>query len=464
MKRIKLKADYYSSLGDDFAVRAEIRKFRDIKLAVLNEKLAEELGIDDETIRESAFDSFETVCPAAMAYSGHQFGYYTNLGDGRAILLGELEKGGRLIDIHTKGSGETAFSRRGDGLATLESNLREFLISRFMNEMGIPTSRGLAVFKTGESVYRNAGSPGSVLVRTSRSMIRVGTFQYAREKFGKEGVKRLACYAMKRLYPYDEGADISEFVQRVVISQAQLIAMWMGVGFVHGVMNTDNVSVAGETIDYGPCAFMDHYYEARRFSSIDKFGRYAYGNQPAVGKWNMERFVELFEGLLSEHALQEALNSYDYAFTLAFRDVFMRKLGFERSEEKDFDLIDEFLNAMETYHYDFTGTFVDISLGNADKYKGLGPFEEKRKALLKKRGISESEAVGIMKKANPVLIPRNAVLNEALDRASRGDFDLFNRMYEAVSDPFNYDERLCAELIAVPSIEEDLSHTTYCGT
>lgn len=452
------------------------------KLAVLNVPLAESLGLNVQALRseESAAvlagsrapDGAE---PLAQAYAGHQFGHLTMLGDGRALLLGEqLAPDGSRWDIQLKGSGRTPYSRGGDGRAALGPMLREYIISEAMHALGIPTTRSLAVATTGEPVYREDELPGAVLTRVAASHIRVGTFQYAAGAGTAEQVRMLADYTLARHFPDVERGDYLALLREVVGRQASLIAKWQLVGFVHGVMNTDNMAISGETIDYGPCAFIDVYDPATVFSSIDTYGRYAYGKQPQIAAWNLARFAETLLPLLHDDAEQAVKLAEDAisAFPALYNDRWLAgmraKLGLPGEAPEDEALIEQWLGLMESYKADYTNSFVGLTTGAWDD----SPlFESEAFALWRGRwqarrgGGQDAEASSLrrMRSSNPAVIPRNHRVEEALDAAvNRGDYSVLERLLQAMSDPYAFRPEQAE--YAVPPGPASCNYKTYCGT
>ncbi len=450
-------------------------------LLVFNDGLGEKLGLGALKKHPDLLGGNvvpEGATPIAQAYSGHQFGYFTRLGDGRAVLLGEVKTPtGEFLDLQLKGSGPTPFSRGGDGRAGRGPMLREYLISEAMAGLGIPTTRSLAVVATGEKVYRETVLDGAVLTRIAKSHIRVGTFQYGKEAGGDAAVRVLADYAIARHYPriQKETKPYLAFIAAVATTQAKLIAKWMAVGFIHGVMNTDNMSIAGETIDYGPCAFMDTYDPATVFSSIDTRGRYAYGNQPNIAQWNLARFAESLIGVVENAGeggvpeIEEAVLAFSRAYPLAYREEMAKKLGIFMPEDSDDVLIAELLNAMKTSQRDYTNTFVALtaSIPGSNPYgedPNFGRWYATWKRRLEKEGRSQSEIQTLMENSNPALIPRNHLVEQALSEAvATQDLSLFSALAGIYTTPYDHgdiDERFITPL----SKEASRGYRTYCGT
>lgn len=452
------------------------------RLLVLNEPLAEELGLDAAWLRGDGLGLLtgtrppEGATPVAQAYAGHQFGGYSpRLGDGRALLLGELvDPSGRVRDLHLKGSGRTPFSRGGDGLAVVAPMLREHLVSEAMHALGVPTTRSLAVVATGRAVQRETVQPGAVLARVASSHVRVGSFQYARATDDLDLLRRLADHAIARHHPHAGEADNTALAlfEAVVAAQAELIAQWMLVGFVHGVMNTDNMTISGETIDYGPCAFMDAFDPATVYSSIDTGGRYAYGNQPVVAEWNLARLAEALLPLIADEqdaavALAvESLGGFRERYSAAWSAGMRAKLGLPDGldEAVASALVADLLALVQADHVDHTSFF--RSLGTAAR----GDTEPARAMFLDLAGFDawaeRWRAVGpdadAMDRTNPAYVPRNHLVEEALDAATAGEMEPFERLLAVVTAP--YDERPGLERYAEPAPESFAGYQTFCGT
>lgn len=430
--------------------------FSDPQVLLLNEPLAHDLGLDGEWLLSNPAELLGgswAPDPVAMAYAGHQFGVYVpRLGDGRALLLGELSlrdgSGERLVDLHLKGSGPTPFSRGGDGYGALGPMLREHVVSEAMHRLGVPTSRSLAVLNTGDVVRREVPLPGAVLVRVAASHIRVGTFQLARSN--EEVLRRLADYSISRHYPDLQG-DYAGFYSAVIAAQARLVARWMGSGFIHGVMNTDNTTISGETIDYGPCAFLDVYDPAAVFSSIDHRGRYAYGNQPAIMQWNLARLGEALLPLIGEQSAQNALDGFAAEYQGAHLEAFSRKLGVHPGPDAR-GLITEFLDLLAREGLDFTNSFRALTAGNS-------PSGSTEMTAWMARWEAQGPDTSAMEQVNPLYIPRNFPLQLALNRAEDGDLTSLEALMGALDDPFTVH----------PGAEEFLEpgpagFQTFCGT
>lgn len=454
------------------------------ELVILNSSLAEEMGLHFEKTPPEKIALFFSgneiplgAEPIAQAYAGHQFGGFNRLGDGRAILLGEhLAPNGTRSDIQLKGAGRTPYSRRGDGKAALGPMLREYLISEAMSALGIPTTRSLAVVRTGESIQRATALPGAILTRVAQSHIRVGTFEFFAATEDHEALQKLTDYTIARHYPHlaESSNRYPQFLNEVVVRQAWLIAQWMLVGFVHGVMNTDNMSISGETIDYGPCAFIDRYDPATVFSSIDHQGRYAYGNQARIALWNLSRFAETLVPLLSgktEEGIaiaEEQLRNFSSAFENRWLQGMRQKLGMENEEKEDSDLFQELLRLMNDQHLDYTETFRFFSCPETQNHPTFQQsdfllWKKKWESRLSRQSTSQADSLERMRLHNPVVIPRNHLVENALQEASeKNDLRPFHRLLEAVTTP--YLKRWEGSEFSRPSSEDQSGYQTFCGT
>ena len=440
------------------------------RLLAFNESLASSLGLEFATKDDLAFvlggnELPVGADPLAQLYAGHQFGSYNpQLGDGRAILLGEVvDRTGKRRDIQLKGSGRTPYSRGGDGRAWLGPVLREYVVSEAMHALGIPTTRALAAVATGEDVYRETALPGAVLTRVASSHLRVGTFQVYAHRGEIENLRLLTQYAIERHYPDADGP--MGLLRAVCDRQADLIASWMSVGFIHGVMNTDNCAISGETIDYGPCAFMDAFHVNRVFSSIDRQGRYAFSNQPQIAVWNMAQLATALLPLLenSDAALAEAtqiVHAMSDQIETAWRTRFAAKIGITSPTKQDRALIDDLLVLMQKDGADFTNSFRALSGDDAvaqftDRV-GFAAWREKWRARL----AAEDDPEAVMNAANPVIIPRNHRIEEMIQAAVAGDMAPFNRLMDALATPFTATD---PELHRPPS-QDEIVPATFCGT
>ncbi len=480
----------YARLPERFHARVSPTRVRAPALVKINPELADLLGLDASVLASTEGVAIlsgnavpEDADPIALAYAGHQFGTFVRLGDGRAILLGEIVgRDGKRRDVQLKGAGRTPFSRGGDGRAALGPVLREYVVSEAMAALGIPTTRALAAVTTGEHVLREEALPGAILTRVAASHIRVGTFELLAARDDFEGVATLASYALSRHYPEAASAPnpALALLENVVAAQASLVAKWLGVGFVHGVMNTDNTSISGETIDYGPCAFLDEYDPAKRFSSIDVGGRYAYANQPRIAVWNLARLAEALLPLLAEEeeaAVQLATSRLD-AFLPAFREehtrVLRAKLGLLRAEEGDLALATDLLERLAASRVDFTlffrrlcaaaeGTERDAELASMFEDPGaFHAFAESWRARLAREDVTPSKRARAMRRANPAFIPRNHRVEEAIVAARNGDFAPFETLVRVLASPF--EDQPDAAHLAVPPEPEERVERTFCGT
>lgn len=457
---------------------------REPSIVAFNEALAQSLGLNPEILAgpegQAIFGGNQVppgAEPIAQAYAGHQFGFFTVLGDGRAILLGEqIAPDGKRFDIQLKGSGRTPFSRGGDGRAALGPMLREYIISEALHSLGVPTTRSLAVVTTGEPVYRETTLPGAILTRVAASHIRVGTFQYAMALDKKEALQALADYVIQRHYPEVAKTEnpYSEFLKAVMERQASLVAKWQLVGFVHGVMNTDNMAISGETIDYGPCAFMDAYDPVTVFSSIDTQGRYAYINQPPIAQWNLARFAEALLPLL--HPDSEQAIALATELVIAFHERFrhhwltgMRgKLGLFNEEPDDASLVEDLLRWMQQNQADFTNTFRALSVGNlAERPDCQGAeFSDwyvRWQARLQRQPQSAEAVKQRMQAHNPAVIPRNHNVEEALKAAVENqDFSRMHQLLSVLANP--YSDLPVNSDYSQPAINNGIPYKTFCGT
>lgn len=444
------------------------------RLIRVNGALAHELGIDPSLLTaEVAVGNAlpDGAAPLAQAYAGHQFGHFVpQLGDGRAILLGEVvDRHGRRRDIQLKGAGPTPFSRRGDGRAALGPVLREYLVSEAMHAQGIPTSRALAAATTGERVYREAALPGAVLTRVAASHIRVGTFQFFAVRRDRDSLEALIAHVIARHYPQAAAAEnrALALLDLVMEAQAALVARWVQTGFIHGVMNTDNMSISGETIDYGPCAFMDAYDPETVFSSIDQHGRYAYANQPAIAQWNLARLAESLLDLMDEdrdRAIATAtarIEAFPALYARHWVAGFRRKIGLSSEEDGDAALIQALLDAMQQAGADFTLTFRRLSLGETPPE--LGGWPDLWRQRLARDPQGPEQRLALMRTVNPAYVPRNHLVEAMIAAAvEKDDFDPFGEMLQVLSKP--YEEQPGAEAYAMPPITPDPAYRTFCGT
>ena len=473
----------YASLPKTFYAPLELNPVPSPKLVVLNHPLAKALGLNADGLESeeglavlAGNSQVDGGIPLAQAYAGHQFGNFTMLGDGRALLHGEqITPQGERFDIQLKGSGRTPFSRGGDGRAGLGPMLREYIMSEALHGLGIPTTRSLAVVTTGEKIRRESLQQGAVMTRVASSHIRVGTFQYAANRGSEEELRTLADYTLQRHFPHVAKNDerYLNLFREVIKAQASLIAKWQLAGFIHGVMNTDNMALSGETIDYGPCAFMDTYDPKTVFSSIDAQGRYAYINQPMIGGWNLARFAESLLPLFDteqEKAVeiaQKELAGYIEEFHRQLLTGMRAKLGLLTEEENDEALIEEVLQLMHKHEADYTNTFRALTFEEFDDGK-LFQSEEFNKWLAKwqdrlSRQNEGKDAVReLMRSSNPAVIPRNHRVEEALEAAENGDLTVMEKLLEVLKDPYAHSPEQAA--YAAPPGPSNWPYQTYCGT
>ncbi|WP_331373698.1 protein adenylyltransferase SelO [Sinorhizobium chiapasense] len=481
----------YARLPANFYAHVEPTPVAEPWLIKFNRKLAEELGLDGEALERDGAAIFSGnkvppgATPIAMAYAGHQFGTFVpQLGDGRAILLGEVvDRNGNRRDIQLKGSGQTPYSRRGDGRAALGPVLREYIISEAMHALGVPTTRALAATVTGQPVYREQILPGAVFTRVASSHIRVGTFQFFAARGDMESVKALADYAIERHYPELKDSEQAYFslFKAVAARQAALIARWLHIGFIHGVMNTDNMAISGETIDFGPCAFMDAYDPKKVFSSIDQFGRYAYANQPAIGQWNLARLAETLVPLFDPVAdtavnlANDALTEYGSIFQKHWLDGMRRKIGLSTEEDGDLDLIQSLLTLMHEGNADFTLVFRRLAASADDegadpalvelfeKPGAVSPWLRDWRRRLAREALDAGARAAAMRSVSPAFIPRNHRVEQAIEAATRdADFSLFEALLDVTSRPYE-DRPEHAAYAAPPEPGEEVLQT-FCGT
>ncbi len=481
----------YAELPQRFYARPGLSPVASPRLVKLNADLARQMGLDPDALSTpQAVEMFagnrpaEGVQPIAQAYAGHQFGNFVpQLGDGRALLLGEVvAPDGKRLDIQLKGSGPTPFSRSGDGRAALGPVLREYVVSEAMAAFGIPTTRSLAVVTTGETVYRDWPQPGAVLTRVAASHIRVGTFQYLAARGDTDGVRALADHVIERHYPRIAAGEgrYGALLDAVVSAQAGLLARWMLVGFVHGVMNTDNMTVSGETIDYGPCAFLDEFKADKVFSSIDRGGRYAYANQPHIAVWNLARFAETLLPLLADdrdeavRLAEAALRGFQPAYEAVFHAGLRAKLGLLTVEEGDLELASDLFALMEAQGPDYTLTFRGLGDASAEgqgaaaltQFADPAAFDawaQRWRARLSREPGRQDERQAAMRAVNPKYIPRNHRIEEAIRAAEdRGDFAPFEALVAVLRRPF--DEQPEHAAYALPPRPEERVTKTFCGT
>lgn len=473
----------YLKLPDKFYSRLGPVKVTAPEMIILNHDLAAQIGLDFSNLDLSQQAALFTgnvlpddAEPFAQAYAGHQFGHFTILGDGRAIVWGEhIAPDKKRMDVQFKGSGLTPYSRRADGRAALGPMLREYIISEAMYALGIPTTRSLAVAKTGEDVIRQTSLPGAILTRVAASHIRVGTFEFAAVQRDKSIVEKLLDYSVERHYPEIKGADNTalEFLNEVIESQSDLIVHWMRAGFIHGVMNTDNMALSGETIDYGPCAFMDAYNPQTVFSSIDQMGRYAYTNQPVMAQWNIARLAETLLPLIDEDInkavdkAEETVNSFSTVYKSKWLSMMRSKLGLFGVEDNDERLISNLLGWMHNNSADFTNTFRVLSLeeyptGELYQDKKFKAWHHQWQMRLKRNTKPLKSSLYLMKNTNPAVIPRNHMVEQALEAATIGNMTPFHTLLAALKEPYKETDAL--RPYQSPPPHNERVYQTFCGT
>ena len=470
----------YSKLSKTFREEIKPTPVHDPNLVILNEELAKDLNLDFSKIdnKDLAKLFSGNVLPndtntIAQAYAGHQFGHFTMLGDGRAVLLGEHLVNKKRFDIQFKGSGRTSFSRTGDGRAALGPMLREYIISEAIHALNIHTTRSLAVVSTGEKVVRENLLSGAILTRVASSHIRVGTFQYIAAKQNINDLITLVDYTVERHYPEIQSSKNKalDLLSLVMEKQCQLVVNWMRVGFIHGVMNTDNMTLSGETIDYGPCAFMNHYDPKTVFSSIDTFGRYSFSNQPPITKWNLARFAECLIPLIDKNEdtaikiATEIIDNFQNIYEIKWLNMMRDKLGLFGEDKNDLELINNLLNWMKTNQADYTNTFcylMNIGSIKNEIYKDknfINWFKNWEKRILI-NGSSKENSLELMKKNNPIVIPRNHKVEEALAAANNDNLKPMNDLLSILNKPYSAQSNI--ESFQSPS--NDQNYQTFCGT
>jgi len=471
----------YSKLSNTFKENIKPTPVHDPELVILNEELASTLNLDfSKTDKKKLAEIFsgnsipEETNTIAQAYAGHQFGHFTMLGDGRAVLLGEhLVNNDNRFDIQFKGSGRTSFSRGGDGRAALGPMLREYIISEAIHSLNIPTTRSLAVVKTGEKVVRENLLQGAILTRVASSHLRVGTFQYIAATQNIDNLNTLVDYTINRHYPEIKTSNSKalDLLNHVMERQCKLVVNWMRVGFIHGVMNTDNMTISGETIDYGPCAFMDHYDPKTVFSSIDKFGRYAFSNQPPITKWNLARFAECLIPLIDKNEdtaiklATDLIDNFQNIYEDKWLNMIRDKLGLFGEEKNDKKLINDLFNWMEKNKADYTNTFCHLMGINSDEvYKNV-EFVNWKNEWKKRSELNNStkeKQIKLMKKNNPTVIPRNHKVEEALAEADKGSLDKMKKLLAILKNPYDNQNNIQEYQTPAPSNNE--KYQTFCGT
>ena len=473
----------YINLPKEFYSHVNLKPVKSPKLVILNNNLASSLGLSLEFLKSpkgisilSGNTKADDGAYISQAYAGHQFGHFTMLGDGRALLIGEqITPSNQRFDIQLKGSGRTPFSRGGDGRAVLGPMLREYIISEAMHGLKIPTTRSLSVISTGEDVYRDEIKQGAILTRVASSHIRFGTFEFASYFLDKDKLKQLADYTIKRHFPFifDEQNKYVSLLEEVIKLQASLVAKWQCVGFIHGVLNTDNMSICGETIDYGPCAFMDTYDPKTVFSSIDTEGRYSYQNQVAMVSWNLCRFAETLLPLISDDedkAIDIAQDCLAKFTDLAISNLISgmcSKIGIFEPDSNDESLLNGLLDMMKKYKEDYTNTFLALTFKDFPKSRMFVTDEfsvwyKKYQDRIKSQGKSKEEVFNLMKNSNPAVIPRNHRVEEALAAAENGDFSVMNNLLKALANPFEHSD--FQKEYSKPAPKSQCDYKTYCGT
>ena len=474
----------YTHLPETFFKQVKPATVPEPTLLCLNHRLAKALGLSFENIAVERIANMLSgkalplgTSPIAQAYAGHQFGHFTMLGDGRAILIGEhLTPAGQRFDIQLKGAGQTPYSRRGDGKSTLRAALREYIISECMYALGIPSSGSLAVVSTGEQVYREQVHQGAVLTRVMQSHIRIGTFEYARHFLSLTDLQALVHYTIQRHFPLlkESPNPALDLLQEVMQRQITLITHWMRVGFIHGVMNTDNMSIAGETFDYGPCAFMNSYHPDTVFSSIDTQGRYAYGNQPRIALWNIACLAGALLPLIHKdeneaiEQVKSVLDGFEFAYDRSWLAMMGHKLGLPSISVQDRPLVLRLLDWMQTYEADFTNTFLHIMgdlIQDESHYRSeaFSSWLEDWNNLRSATGIDWDKSLELMRSVNPQIIPRNHIVEAALDAATmNGDFSFINQLLKAMQTSYSADENHKSYQNIQKGV--DNGYQTFCGT
>ena len=480
----------YQNLPQDFFERINPVPVKDPQLIIFNNDLGKSLGIDQKINKKELANIFsgneilKGSSPIALAYAGHQYGNFVNqLGDGRAVLLGEVSTPNQeRFDMQLKGSGQTRFSRQGDGRSPLGPVIREYVVSEAMNALGIPSTRSLAAVTTGEKVFREVILPGGILTRIAKSHIRVGTFEYFATQKNTENLKTLADYTIKRHFPSlkDVANPYLSLLEIVSERQIELISKWMGVGFIHGVMNTDNTSIVGETIDYGPCAFMDEYNPSTVFSSIDAHGRYAFGNQPLIAQWNMACFANSLLGLIDKDTekatdkAQKVINNFPNKMSEALMSVMCKKIGLDSTKTNSQEALTKLLRIMLDNKSDYTLTFrylSEIIKGKRDssfkqqflEHNQISNWLKEWKELIKDQDLAKKEIVLSMESSNPVFIPRNHLVERAIEAAvENNDFSEMKTLLTILSKP--YEEQSKYGEYMKPPKPLEVVHQTFCGT
>ena len=473
----------YAKLPDTFKENIDPIPVKEPNLVILNKKLAKDLDLDFSQTDKKEISKILSgnVLPIgsngiSQAYAGHQFGHFTMLGDGRAVLMGEhLSKKNERYDIQFKGSGKTPFSRGGDGRAVLGPMLREYIISEAMHALKIPTTRSLSVVKTGETVDREKPEQGAILTRVASSHIRVGTFQYIAAKQNIEELKLLVNFTIDRHFSEIKSSNNKalDLLNLLMEKQCNLVINWMRVGFIHGVMNTDNMTISGQTIDYGPCAFMDHYDAKTVFSSIDKFGRYSFSNQPKITKWNLARFAECLIPLIDQNEdsaikkASEVVDNFEKIYEKKWLNMMRDKLGLFGEDKEDKKLINDLLNWMELNKVDYTNTFcylMNVKTPEINCYKTneFNHWMDRWKKRLNLKEISSSKYLDLMRSSNPIVIPRNHKVEEALNAANENNLELLKNLLTVLENPYADQKNILDYQSPLPITEKKFQ--TFCGT
>tara|TARA_B100000902_G_scaffold391664_1_gene442700 strand:+ start:3630 stop:5054 length:1425 start_codon:yes stop_codon:yes gene_type:complete len=471
--------DYsYLNLPTKFYSTANPKIFPKLEFILLNKKLFKEFNIsiksEDKLIK--ILFNLRNNKSYAQAYAGHQFGHFTKLGDGRAIIIGEyLIKENKRIDIQLKGSGKTPYSKNGDGKATLKSMLREYLFSEAMHNLNIPSSRSIGVVKTGEKVHRKYFHDGGILVRIMNCHIRIGTFEYASYFGSNADLKALTSYTINRLYPLirENENPALDLLSSVMNKQIELVVNWMRVGFIHGVMNTDNTSISGESFDYGPCAFMNIYKPDTSFSSIDYHKRYSFENQKQIIKWNLSRFAECLLPLIHKNKqisidlAISVINQFDIIWEEKYYKMMLKKIGINNNDKNLYMIVDDLLNLMDKYNLDYNNTFLSLFQKNVIDNKILNNSEfikwKKKWINIINAHSNMSKSKILMSKYNPIVIPRNNLVEKSIDEAINGNLKLFKKLLEVTSNPYNYKVGI-EKFMIPPDLNFDKCYQTYCGT
>ena len=472
--------DYsYLSLPNQFHSLTKATKFPSPEVILLNKKLCKTFNIEinnNEDLVNLLLVKSKLHTSFSQAYAGHQFGHFTKLGDGRAIIIGEhVTDNKHRFDLQLKGSGRTPYSRNGDGKATLKSMLREYLISEAMHYLNIPSSRSLSVIKTGEQIHRQTIQEGGILTRIMKSHIRVGTFEYASYYCSKDNLNAITSYTINRLYPeiIEYKNPTLELLSRVMKNQIDLVVGWMRVGFIHGVMNTDNTSISGETFDYGPCAFMNTYNPKTTYSSIDHNMRYSFENQPKIIKWNISRFAETLLPIFhhnkkkSLQLAQSVINEFDDLWNKKYYEMMLDKIGIKSKDKILYPLVDDLLNIMQKFNLDYNNTFLSLSKVNFRTKELINNSEFIQWKIKWQDNINRfsnfKEAKYLMKKNNPIVVPRNHLVEEALEEAENGNINSFKKLLNVISNPYEYQENL-EKFTKPPGLIFEQNFQTYCGT